>query len=109
MGVENTWPRIHALGERLRGQLVEVGATVHDAGAERCGIVTFATDGAMADEIKAALARERINVTVSERSHFVVEAQERNLPDLVRVSVHYFNTEDELDRAVEYVRIADGC
>jgi selenocysteine lyase/cysteine desulfurase len=108
-GVEKTWPRIYELGERLRRQLDEIGATVHDAGVERCGIVTFSAEGASPEEIKAALARERINVTVSERSHFVVEAQERNLPDLVRASVHYFNTEEELDRAVECVRIAAAC
>jgi selenocysteine lyase/cysteine desulfurase len=107
--VENTWPRIRELAERLRTRLREIGATVHDAGPERCGIVTFATEGATAAELKAALAHERVNVTVSERSHFVVEARERNLPDLVRASVHYFNTEEELDRAVECVRIAAAC
>jgi selenocysteine lyase/cysteine desulfurase len=108
-GVENTWPRIRALGAGLRARLEDIGATNYDVGAERCGIVTFAFDGAPAEEIKNALARERINVTVSERSHAVVDARERDLPDLVRASVHYFNTEEELDRAVECVRIAASC
>ena len=108
-GVENTWPRIRELGARLRGRLEDIGATTYDVGAERCGIVTFALNGAPAEEIKSALARKRINVTVSERSHAVVDARERDLPDLVRASVHYFNTEEELDRAVECVRIAPAC
>jgi selenocysteine lyase/cysteine desulfurase len=108
-GVENTWPRVHDLAELLRSKLSEIGATVHDAGVERCGIVTFSIDGKPPDEIKAALARDRINVTVAGREDFVVEARERNLPDLVRASVHYYNTEDELDRAVECVRIAAQC
>jgi cysteine desulfurase / selenocysteine lyase len=108
-GVENTWPRVHELGERLRGQLQEVGARVHDAGEERCGIVTFSTEGATAQELKARLAGERINVTVAERAHAVLDARERNLPDLVRASVHYYNTEEELGRLVESVRIAAPC
>jgi cysteine desulfurase/selenocysteine lyase len=108
-GVENTWSRIHGLGERLRAQLRAAGLTVHDAGAERCGIVTFASEQTPAAQIKQRLAQDGINVTVSERAHFVVEARERNLPDLVRASVHYFNTEAELDRAVECVRIAAAC
>jgi selenocysteine lyase/cysteine desulfurase len=108
-GVENTWPRVHELAERLRRQLAEAGMTVHDAGEERCGIVTFTSENASAEEIKSRLAEDAINVTVSERAHFVVEAEERKLPDLVRASVHYFNTEDELDRAVESVKIAAAC
>ena len=108
-GVENTWPRIRELADRLRARLCDAGLTVHVAGEERGGIVTFASERASAGEIKKRLAEERINVTVSERAHFVVEARERNLPDLVRASVHYFNTEDELERAVECVRIAAAC
>jgi cysteine desulfurase / selenocysteine lyase len=108
-GIERIWLRVHALGEELRRRLRAIGVTVHDAGEERCGIVTFAAVGASAEQIKDALAAERINVTVSERRHFVVEAEERALPDLVRASVHYFNTEDELERAVDCVRIAAAC
>jgi len=36
----------------------------------------------------------------------VIDALERELPDLVRASVHYFNTEEELERAARCVRSA---
>jgi cysteine desulfurase / selenocysteine lyase len=99
--------RVHELGERLRTLLGEVdGVTIYDPGAVRCGIVTFGVDGTSADRIKEALAREHINVTVSATSSAVIDALERKLPNLVRASVHYFNTEDELQRAVECVRRA---
>jgi selenocysteine lyase/cysteine desulfurase len=48
-------------------------------------------------------------VTVSATSSAVIDSLERGLPDLVRASVHYFNTDEELDRAVESVRIAARC
>ena len=108
-GVANTWPRIHELAERLRSGLAQVGATIHDAGRERCGIVTFSLDAVTPHDLKQRLADERINVTVAETSHAVIDARERSLPDLVRASVHYFNTDDEIDRAVECVRIAARC
>lgn len=108
-GVQTTWPRVHALAERLRENLTDAGATLHDAGVQRCGIVTFSLDGVPAVEIKERLAAERINVTVSEPAHAVVDALERRLPVLVRASPHYYNTEDELDRLVESVRIAARC
>ena len=106
-GIEAIWERVSALGERLRTLLGEVeGVTIHDPGAVRCGIVTFAVAGVSAAQIKEALTRERINVTVAETSSAVIDALDRQLPDLVRASVHYFNTDDELERAVECVRAA---
>ena len=109
-GADSIWERVHELGEQLRAGLSEVdGVTVRDAGELRCGIVTFDVDGVPAERVKDALAGQRINVTVSSRNVAVIESRERGLSDLVRASVHYYNTEDELDRAVESVRIAASC
>lgn len=109
-GIDEIWQRVRALADRLRTGLDRLeGVTTRDAGAERCGIVTFDVEGVPAQEVKAALARERVNVTVSATSSAVIDSLERGLSDLVRASVHYFNTESELDRAVECVRIAARC
>jgi cysteine desulfurase / selenocysteine lyase len=109
-GIDQIWDRVRGLGERLRMRLAEVdGVTLRDAGALRCGIVTFDVAGVPAEQVKRALARDRINVTVSATSSAVIDSLERGLPDLVRASVHYFNTDEELDRAVESVRIAARC
>ncbi len=108
-GLESTWPRVRELAGQLRETLTAAGATLHDTGVERCGIVTFSVDGVPAAEVKDRLAREGINVTVSEPSHAVVDARERGLPVLVRASPHYYNTEDELDQLVECVKIAARC
>jgi cysteine desulfurase/selenocysteine lyase len=106
-GIDAIWQRVHRLGERLRAALGEVdGVTTYDPGSLRCGIVTFAVAGVPAEEMKQALARERINVTVAATSAAVIDAIERDLPDLVRASVHYFNTDEELERAVDCVRVA---
>jgi selenocysteine lyase/cysteine desulfurase len=103
-GVESIWERVHALGERLRSSLDELArVTTHDAGIERCGIVTFAVDRVPAGEVKRVLAEQRVNVTVSAPSSAVIDSLERRLPDLVRASPHYYNTEAELDRLVDAV------
>jgi len=106
-GLDSIWQRIAALGESLRTRLGDVeGVTVRDLGAVRCGIVTFTVDGVEAGELKEGLARERINVTVSPRSSTLLDSNARALPDLVRASVHYYNTDEELDRLVETIRNA---
>jgi cysteine desulfurase / selenocysteine lyase len=106
-GLDAIWERVSLLAERLRTLLGEVeGVTVHDPGRVRCGIVTFAVAGLPAEEVKDALSREQINVTVSSTTSAVIDSLERGLPDLVRASVHYFNTEEELERAVACIRDA---
>jgi selenocysteine lyase/cysteine desulfurase len=95
--------RVTALGAALRTRLAAIGAKVHDAGARKCGIVTFSLDGIPAAEIKARLAEAGINTSVSSRTSAQYDFTARNLPDLVRASVHYYNTEEEIDLLVRQV------
>ncbi len=106
-GLEATYERLGWLARRLRQDLAAVpGVTVRDIGAEKCGIVTFTMDGVDAAAIAAALRRQAINVSVSRPDSTLLDATNRDLPPLVRASVHYFNTEGEVERfraAVEKV------
>jgi len=103
-GVEDIWPRIRDLGARLREGLAAIdGVTVRDVGAEKCAIVTFDVAGVPAQQVKDALAGKQINVIVSATTSAVIEAIERGLPDLIRASPHYFNTEEEIDRLIQAV------
>ncbi|MEV4151205.1 aminotransferase class V-fold PLP-dependent enzyme [Amycolatopsis sp. NPDC049691] len=92
--------RVASLAATLRGRLAEAGARVHDVGARKCGIVTFSVEGTPAAEIKARLAEANINTSVSSRTSAQYDFTARDLPDLVRASVHYYNTEDEIDLLV---------
>jgi cysteine desulfurase / selenocysteine lyase len=42
-----------------------------------------------------------VNVSVSLVDYARLDLVTRNLPDIVRASVHYYNTEAELDRLVD--------
>jgi selenocysteine lyase/cysteine desulfurase len=98
-GLENIRARVYALAAELRRQLAAIpGVTIHDAGVEKCAIVTFTVEGREAADVKRELAHHRMNVTVSERSSARLDFEDRELPSLVRASVHYFNDEDEIER-----------
>ena len=93
--------RVTGLADRLREALTSLpGVHVHDQGQRRCGIVTFSIDGVAADKVQQQLATHRVNVSVSLVDYARLDLPHRGLPDLVRASVHYYNTDDELDRLI---------
>jgi selenocysteine lyase/cysteine desulfurase len=91
--------RIGWLASTLRRRLDRIpGVTVRDLGRDTCGICSFTLDGRSAEAVQAALAERQIRVTVSERASTRLDMDRRDLDAVVRASVHYYNTEEELDR-----------
>jgi cysteine desulfurase/selenocysteine lyase len=94
--------RVTGLAARLRAQLAELpGVRVHDHGRRLCGLVTFTVDGVGAGEVVARLRVLAINTSVSASTSSQYDLPHRGLSEVVRASVHYYNTEDELTRLVE--------
>jgi selenocysteine lyase/cysteine desulfurase len=91
--------RVGALAEELRARLRAIrGVTVTDLGRKRCGIVTFTVADRAADDIVAALHQRKINTVSSSPRSTLLDATARKLPPVVRASVHYYNSEDEVAR-----------
>ena len=101
-GLEAIEARVTALADRLRGELQSLdGVHVQDQGRRRCGIVTFNIDGVPAQQVQQQLTERAVNVSVSLVDHARLDLPERGLPDLVRASVHYYNTDAELDQLLD--------
>lgn len=87
------------LAYALRTRLSPIpGVIVHDCGIIQCGIVTFTVEGKDPAGIKHALAHQHINVTVSQRASTLLDMDRRGLTSMVRASVHYYNSEEEVAR-----------
>ncbi|WAL67235.1 aminotransferase class V-fold PLP-dependent enzyme [Amycolatopsis cynarae] len=96
--------RVTTLAERLRADLGQVpGVTVHDRGKRRCGIVAFTVAGVPSAQVKQRLGEARINTSVTSRTSAQYDFSSRSLPEPVRASVHYYNTDDEIRTLVEEV------
>jgi selenocysteine lyase/cysteine desulfurase len=86
---------------RLRAGLSAVrGVTVRDIGAEQCGIVTFTVEDRPAGQVRDALARHGVTVTVSGVESTRYDMTRRNLAEVVRASPHYFVSPAQVDQAV---------
>jgi selenocysteine lyase/cysteine desulfurase len=109
-GVADIAARIENLATELRRRLAEIpGVIVRDLGRRRCGIVTFTAEAKPARDIVAALRQQRMNCQASGPGSTLLDARARRLPDLVRASVHYYNTEQEVARyAVAVAALVNG-
>jgi selenocysteine lyase/cysteine desulfurase len=60
--------------------------------------VTFAVDGEAPVATQRRLRASRMNCSVSPAQYARLDMDERGLAALVRASVHYYNTEEEIAR-----------
>ncbi len=103
-GIEAIWARIQHLAAELRARLSAVrGVTLRDLGRHKCGIVTFTLDGWDPKELCLALRKRDINVSVSWQEYAKLDFEARGLSKLVRASVHYYNTLEEIERFCQFL------
>ena len=104
LGMDDIGRRTVALGADLRARLDALpGVTTYDLGRDRCAIVTMKVDAVPTADVAAALAKQGINVSTTVAEHSQLDTENRGVHPLVRLSPHYYNTEAELDQAVEAV------
>jgi selenocysteine lyase/cysteine desulfurase len=100
-GIERIEATVTERAAQLRERLAGAGLTVWDEGVERCGIVTVTHPRLHAEELRRRLAEHHVNATTTPAASSWWDVERRHLPTLLRLSVHYTTTVDELDRAVE--------
>ena len=104
IGLDAIADRVDELAGRLRTELSGLDrVTVRDTGRDRCGIVTFTVDGLTGGSVKQALGAAAINIGSPADVNAQWDLGTRGIEAVARVGVHYFNTDDELDRLVEAV------
>ena len=105
IGLPDIEARVGQLAARLRERLAALsGVEVRDRGSRLCGIVTFTVDGVDAAAVQRSLAAAGINVSVSAAAFAQFDLPARGLAEVVRASVHYYNTDAELDLLCQAVR-----
>jgi cysteine desulfurase / selenocysteine lyase len=108
VGLDNIAAQVTMLAQQLREKLGEIpGVKVRDlpgSGRQpRCGIVTFTHEAHVAGAIVERMREQKINVRVTPVASTRIDMEQRGLPAMVRASVHYYNTEEEIARFAEAV------
>ncbi|MCZ6486624.1 MAG: aminotransferase class V-fold PLP-dependent enzyme [Gammaproteobacteria bacterium] len=102
IGLDSIQSRVVELAERLRTRLAQIkGITVRDPGEHKCGIVTFHKQDEEAFKLAARLRASQINISVTTPASARLDSQFSVQRDIARASVHYFNSEEEVERFCE--------
>jgi cysteine desulfurase / selenocysteine lyase len=98
-GAVNISERVRALAADLRRRLGGVeGVEVLDRGQDLCGLVGFRLAGWRCSDVRDRLRGLGINTWVVGTSATRLDLEPRAVRELVRASVHYYNTEAEVGR-----------
>lgn len=102
IGIAAIEARIRHLAGFCRERLGTLpGAQVRDLGTNPCGIVSVEIAGQDAVGLCAELGARGFAIGTSSRASTRIDAERRDLPTLLRIAPHYYNTEDEIVRCVE--------
>jgi selenocysteine lyase/cysteine desulfurase len=98
IGLQAIEKRVFAIARSCRRKLSSItGVTIHDSGRIQCGIVSFSVKGWRPEDTRQALNARGINTWVCTGPGSLVDYQSRGLESTSRASLHYFNTEQEID------------
>lgn len=105
LGMVEIETTVRALASRLRSELADLpGVTVHEHGADLSGIVTFSSRHHSAAKVQQHLRAGHINTSVVRRQNNQLDFAARQLGDINRASVHYYNTDAEIAQLCQALR-----
>jgi selenocysteine lyase/cysteine desulfurase len=98
VGLDRIERRTPALAARLRDRLAAIpGVRLLDRGPSPAALVTLAVEGWEAQPFKQALDARRINSSLSTREVALFDFGDKGVDWCLRLSPHYYNTEDEVE------------
>lgn len=97
IGLPQIETRVKQLADLCREKLSAISGIKNlDKGIERCGITTYAVDGWQSAALKTKLQEFKINTSIAIRTGAQIDFGEKGVDWALRVSPHYYNTEEEI-------------
>ena len=105
IGLDVIETRIEVLASGLRDKLEAIdGVSVHDGGGRKSGIVTFSVGDMDAQDVVLRLRVQGINVSAARVEHARLGLEKRGVVSLVRASVHYYLTNEDVERLSQAIQ-----
>ena len=102
IGMNRIEARVAHLADFCRARIAETpGLTVRDLGTRRCGIVSLEASGHDATALVTEMSNRGFAIGTSSAASTRIDFERRDLPTLIRIAPHYYNTEDEITACVD--------
>tara|TARA_B100000945_G_scaffold316173_1_gene316603 strand:+ start:123 stop:1298 length:1176 start_codon:yes stop_codon:yes gene_type:complete len=107
IGIDLIHERIQLLAKLNRKLLSEVKKVqLRDIGTEQCGIISFSIeDKKQPKKIVNQMSEAGFAIGLVDPESTLIDSEKRNLPTLLRMSPHYYNTEKEIEKAVKQISL----
>lgn len=104
IGIPAIQQRVINLGKTLRSGLASLPEIrLLDHGEHLCGIVTFTLGNIRPVKLQRELRKRKINSSLSFRNYALIDFTTKNVDWALRLSLHYFNTYQEIEYCVDQV------
>jgi selenocysteine lyase/cysteine desulfurase len=104
IGIDAIEERVSALSNQCRNLLSQHSAIqLRDIGNHQCGIVSFTVGGNDPATLVSQMRTAGFAIGASPASSTLLDAERRNLPTVLRVAPHYYNTKSEIEDCVEHM------
>ncbi len=102
IGIENIQKYNKTIINRLRTNLSENALIrMYDRGSQTCNILTFQKEGCSLQEITDKLDKHRVYYSVTSKEGALLDFIKKDIDWAIRLSPHYFNTIEEMDKISE--------
>ena len=107
IGIDLIHERVQLLAKFNRDLLSDIkNIQLRDIGSEQCGIISFSIDEQNdPKEIVDQMSEAGFAIGLVGPESTLIDSERRNLPTLLRMAPHYYNTEDEIEKAVKQVSL----
>jgi len=105
IGIDNIAERNAILCKRIRNEVAMIpGIKILDIGKKLSSIITLKIPGGQPHEFMEALRKKNINTSISHREYGLIDFNNKGVDWALRVSPHYFNTEEEIDILIQALK-----
>ena len=107
IGIDLIYERVQLLARLNRKLLSEVkNIQLRDIGTEQCGIISFSIEGKKdPKKIVDQMSEAGFAIGLVEPESTLIDSERRNLPTLLRMAPHYYNTEEEIEKTVKQISL----